>query len=293
MLIESDTGLTLAVLRRAQSVAGPHVIANVPDAVDALSAAGIADAIKELPRAAFPWRTTQLEVLMHRSRIHAQAVARAADRIARELGLLERDDLLVAALLHDIGKLVLVSNPSERIGATTRTITPEQRVRHEQQAHGNDHAGVGGLLLRRWGLPSQLADAVTAHHSSEAEREVATYVRLADMIVHHGQGNPIDRDKMLRLAHLSGLSTHALRDVLFDLPHHSGSQRRRAEPSPLSPRETTVLRILAQGKVYGAIALELDISTSTVRSHLHNAYAKLEVVDRAQAVLRATGMGWI
>ena len=44
---------------------------------------------------------------MHRSRLHAQAVARAADRIAREVALVERDDLLVAALLHDVGKLVL------------------------------------------------------------------------------------------------------------------------------------------------------------------------------------------
>jgi ATP/maltotriose-dependent transcriptional regulator MalT len=30
-----------------------------------------------------------------------------------------------------------------------------------------------------------------------------------------------------------------------------------------------------------------------VRTHLHNIYAKLEVPDRAQAVLRATEMGWI
>jgi DNA-binding NarL/FixJ family response regulator len=156
-----------------------------------------------------------------------------------------------------------------------------------------DHASVGGLLLRRWGLPNQLADAVTAHHSSEAEHEVSTYVRLADMVVHHGQGDTIDRTKMLQLAHLSGLSTGALRDVLFDLPHHSGSQRRRAQPSPLSTRETEILRILAQGKVYKAIALELNISMSTVRTHLHNTYAKLEVNDRAQAVLRATEMGWL
>ncbi|MGZ4200874.1 MAG: response regulator transcription factor [Thermoleophilaceae bacterium] len=41
------------------------------------------------------------------------------------------------------------------------------------------------------------------------------------------------------------------------------------------------------------IAVELGISTSTVRTHLHNTYAKLEVDDRAQAVLRATEMGWI
>jgi putative nucleotidyltransferase with HDIG domain len=45
-------------------------------------------------------------VLIHRSRVHAQTVARAADRIAREVKLPQRDDVLVAALLHDIGKLL-------------------------------------------------------------------------------------------------------------------------------------------------------------------------------------------
>jgi putative nucleotidyltransferase with HDIG domain len=291
--IESDTGLTVAVLRRAQAVAGRRPIENVADAVAALSPTEITDAIKALPRAEFPWRTTQLEVLMHRSRVHAQAVARAADRIARKLELVVRDDVLVAALLHDIGKLVLGRAFPEYSGATERTTTPEERVRREQRDLGVDHASVGGLLLRRWGLPTQLASTIAAHHSSEAEHDVSTYVRLADMIVHHAQGETIDRRRMLRLAHASGLSANALTDVMFDLPRISGSQRRRAEASPLSSRETAILRILAQGNAYKAIALDLGISASTVRSHLHNMYPKLGVSDRAQAVLRATEMGWI
>src|SRR5579859_2111976 len=85
--IESDTGLTVAVLRRAQNVARRRRIGNVADAVDALGPAEIQIAISGLPRTEFPWRTSQLEVLMHRSRVHAQAVARAADRITREVGL--------------------------------------------------------------------------------------------------------------------------------------------------------------------------------------------------------------
>jgi DNA-binding NarL/FixJ family response regulator len=61
----------------------------------------------------------------------------------------------------------------------------------------------------------------------------------------------------------------------------------------LSPRETQLLQLLAEGKVYKQIAAEKGLSPSTVRTHLHNAYAKLEVGDRAQAVLRATERGWI
>jgi putative nucleotidyltransferase with HDIG domain len=292
--IESDTGLTVAVLRQAQSLSATKPIVNVPDAVQALGTSGIQAAITSLPVAAFPWRTSPLEVLMHRSRIHAQAVARAADRLTRESKLVKPDDVLVAALLHDVGKLVLArASDSHAAGVDDRTATPEERTRQEQRDLGLDHASLGGLLLRRWGLPERLAQTVAAHHQAEAEHEVATYVRLADMVAHQAQGEAIDRTVMLRLASACGLSADALRDVLFDLPHASGSRRRRAEPSPLSKRETMVLRELARGKVYKQIGTELGLAASTVRSHLHRVYEKLGVADRAQAVLRATEMGWI
>ena len=291
--VEGDIGLTIAVLRHAQSLAGRHPIDNVADAVIALGSADTLAAIKPLPRAEFPWRTSQLEVLMHRSLVHAQAVARATDRIARDLDLVNRDSVLVAALLHDIGKLVLGRAVPGYTGDSDRTTTPEARVRLERRAGAVDHAALGGLLLRRWGLPERLAEAVAAHHSAEAQNDVATYVRLADMVAHHAQGDAVDRAKMLDLTQLCGLSPHALREILFDLPHSGGSDRRRAGPSPLSTRETSVLRRLGEGKVYKVIAVELGLATSTVRSHLQHVYTKLAVDDRAQAVLLATEMGWI
>ena len=61
----------------------------------------------------------------------------------------------------------------------------------------------------------------------------------------------------------------------------------------LLPLVYDVLRRLAEGKVYKQIAQELELSASTVRSHLHNVYGKLGAVDRAQAVLMATEQGWI
>ena len=292
--IEGDTGLTIAILRRAQAVAPRKKIVNVADAVAALSTDQIKETVNALPRAEFPWRTSPIDVLMHHGRVHAQAVARAADRIVQAVRPRARDDVLAAALLHDIGKLVLGRARPDYADATDpRTTTPEQRVRLEQRSLGMDHASLGGLVLRKWELPERLAKTIAAHHSAVAEDDLATYVRLADMVAHHAQGERVDRSKMLDLAETCGLSATALRDVLFDLPHLGGSQRRRAEPSPLSHRETDVLRVLAQGKVYKAVADELGLSASTVRTHLHNTYGKLKVSDRAQAVLRATEMGWI
>ena len=123
--------------------------------------------------------------------------------------------------------------------------------------------------------------------------EPATLIRLADMLVHHAHGDIVDRDLMLRLASRCELSLDAVRAVVGDVPHSRGSTRRRAQRSPLSSRETAILKLLADGSRVAAIAQEFHLSESTVRTHLHNIYAKLEVPDRAQAVLRATEMGWI
>ena len=290
--IESDTGLTVAVLRAAQAAPRRRPITNVGDAVSALGTEQILQAVTLLPRAAFPWQSA-LEALMHQLRVHSQAVSRAAQRIAQELEFRDADDLVAVALLHDVGKLAVAQGRDGAAVTSSALAIPEKRIQAERQATGLDHASVGGLLLGRWGLPRRLSGAVAAHHTADGPDELATLVRLADMVAHQAHGDPVDRKLMLRLAGSCGLSVAALRDALFDLPHLGGSQRRRADPSPLSTRETAILRRLAEGKLYKEIALDLGLSTSTVRTHLHNTYLKLEVADRAQAVLKATEMGWI
>ena len=118
-------------------------------------------------------------------------------------------------------------------------------------------------------------------------------IRLADMLAHYGHGKPIEPARMLKVARELGLDANKLRSVMYELPYPTGQQRRQIDPCPLSVRELDVLKRLAEGKVYKQIALELSLSTSTVRTHLHNTYAKLGAVDRAQAVLVATQRGWL
>jgi DNA-binding CsgD family transcriptional regulator len=55
----------------------------------------------------------------------------------------------------------------------------------------------------------------------------------------------------------------------------------------LTPREAAVLQLLARGCAYSQAAERLGISTHTVRSHVKNAYRKLEVRSAAAAVMRA------
>ncbi len=60
----------------------------------------------------------------------------------------------------------------------------------------------------------------------------------------------------------------------------------------LTEREEEVLRLLAQGLTNAAIAERLYLSDKTVRNHVSNIFAKLNVSDRAAAVARARGAGY-
>ena len=55
----------------------------------------------------------------------------------------------------------------------------------------------------------------------------------------------------------------------------------------LTPRETEILRLVAQGLSNPAIAEHLCIGESTVKTHLLHVFEKLEVADRTRAVTRA------
>lgn len=59
----------------------------------------------------------------------------------------------------------------------------------------------------------------------------------------------------------------------------------------LTDREREVLAQVATGSRNAVIAAQLGVSPKTVRNHLSNILAKLQVADRAQAVLKAREAG--
>ena len=293
--IESDVALVIAVLRLANGVGSPRrgQVESVVAAVELLSP----EAVRALAAGAevfeFFERGKTWDAAPERFRLHAVAVQRAADRLAAASGYPHRDRLLVTALLHDVGKLVLMhaypGYPRQVHGSAR---TPEDRLHNERRELGVDHALVGGVLARRWNLPRVFASAIERHHAEDASGDAA-YVRVADMLAHYSQGSPVSSPEMLRAARIIGFGPSELRAVLYDLPYPSRDRPRAVEPCPLSSRELEVLKRLAQGMVYKQIAHELSLSTSTVRTHLHNIYGKLGAVDRAQAVLHANERGWL
>ena len=118
--------------------------------------------------------------------------------------------------------------------------------------------------------------------------------RIPRDLGHYTLGASVSPSELLNVSRLVGIAPTELRTVMYDLPLPSaGGRPRQIDPCPMSTREVEVLRRLARGMVYKQIASELGLSTSTVRTHLHNVYGKLGAMDRAQAVLIATERGWI
>ncbi len=62
---------------------------------------------------------------------------------------------------------------------------------------------------------------------------------------------------------------------------------RSTQDTPLSDRETEILKLLCDGHNYKIIAEQLHVSGHTVRSHIKNIYQKLHVNSRAEAVRKA------
>jgi DNA-binding NarL/FixJ family response regulator len=68
--------------------------------------------------------------------------------------------------------------------------------------------------------------------------------------------------------------------------------RRTARPFPvLSEREHAVLEMIAEGRNNQAIAHELELSVKTVRNYVSMIFNKLQVADRAEAMLKAHAAG--
>jgi putative nucleotidyltransferase with HDIG domain len=292
--VESDVALLIAVLRLAnQAQGGRGRVDTVVAAVELLTPQTVEVVAGRLRTFDFFERSSVWEAAPERFRLHALATQHAADRIAAEVGFEFRDRLTASSLLHDIGKLVLLhAYPGYPSQVHRGAKTPEDRIHQERRELGVDHALVGGVLARRWGLPPTIATAIERHHNPEVEGDAA-FVRLADMLAHYEQGSPVSPTEMLQTARSVGLGPEELRSVMYELPTAPSQRRRHVDPCPLSSRELGVLQRLAEGKVYKQIAHELTLSTSTVRTHLHNIYGKLGAVDRAQAVLIATERGWL
>jgi HD-like signal output (HDOD) protein/CheY-like chemotaxis protein len=132
-----------------------------------------------------------------------EAMQRHAQRTAAIAGALpvdrkSRDATVMAALLHDIGSLLLASKMPEEF-CSAQAMAQERGFRlfeAEEELLGTSHAEIGAYLLGLWGIPDLVVEAIAHHHHptriphSDFDITVAVYVAdlLAHELVAHPQG---------------------------------------------------------------------------------------------------------
>ncbi|MDQ8181757.1 HDOD domain-containing protein [Pelagicoccus sp. SDUM812005] len=126
---------------------------------------------------------------------HSMSVAVAARRIAHYETRNEKaaEEAYTAGLMHDIGKLVLLNAAPEAF-AQARELALEKsipQIEVETQVLGCNHAETGAYVLARWGMPTNLTEAVALHHdpvnSFGKSFSALAAVHVANAIVHHRQ----------------------------------------------------------------------------------------------------------
>lgn len=105
---------------------------------------------------------------------HSQRVSALSKHFAQRIGLDKNsiEQVTTAGLLHDIGKLVLIVNMTDRYLAVLEKVNTEgcQQTTAEIELFGCHHAIIGAHLLNIWGLPSDIVNLVARHHTEAAMR---------------------------------------------------------------------------------------------------------------------------
>jgi putative nucleotidyltransferase with HDIG domain len=184
--------------------------------------------------------------IMERSMVglweHSLGTAIISGTISRGLGLSEPEETSTAALLHDIGKVLVRVSLSEDYDRIVRIAREQGRSFREAELEvlGVDHADIGSWLSREWGLPRQLIVPITFHHDPDNApglQDRVAVVHIADSLARaFGVGNGTDgwvcrisESAWTRLG-MPGLDLKALmRQILVDLEEVENHKLSREE----------------------------------------------------------------
>lgn len=231
-IIQVDPGLTASILKLANSAyfGLPSQVGSVRQAVlligwKRLSQLVLTMCMSGLMKAPVPGYDLPRGELWR----HAVAVSTGATVLVRSLALEDADEVFTAALLHDIGKLVLGAYVQEELERIEQMV--DKGITFEVAEYivlGTTHAEIGARILKRWSLPQGLVDAVRLHHDPESCRKpcvLSDVVHVADIMVRaigygksrNGNGSEPAFDAVERLGLAGGriqeLSQQTLQEV--------------------------------------------------------------------------------
>lgn len=129
---------------------------------------------------------------------HSLGTAVISRRIAKAINLPDSEEVMIAGLLHDLGKVVLavVDAPRYEAAASIARQNREHISHGERAVFGVDHSQVSDWVSERWHLPPRLSEALCFHHAprlAKSNPEVTAIVHVADVFARAmGYGDPGD-----------------------------------------------------------------------------------------------------
>lgn len=194
-IVESDLAVAAKVLQLVNSAffGLAHEVATVSTAVGYLGF----DVLKQLVLTVELFRTFSCDGRV--AGFSAEEVQRHSRRVASIAAQLPQPRqhaaaISVAALLHDVGKLILSARFSEQFERALKTSLAQNRPLYlmEEEQTGTSHAKIGAYLLGLWGLPPIVVDAVSGHHhpapkTADKNIDVTWAVHIADRLEHEAQ----------------------------------------------------------------------------------------------------------
>lgn len=167
--VQYDPAVASTVLRLANSAAygGWTQITTLRDAVVRLGVTKILDIalgdhLRRLKVAAPLYDLAEDDLWLHSAA--ASLAVKALQREVPRAGIPESAS--IAALVHDIGKLVMVRYLKADVSSILRRRDDRgiSFVEAERDLFDTDHAEVGGEMARRWGFPDDIQVAIERHH---------------------------------------------------------------------------------------------------------------------------------
>ena len=195
---------------------------------------------------------------------------------------------------RETGQLLLARVMIAR-GQTSPALFLLDRLLQDATTKERHRSVIGMLILRALAFRAsgEQEQAIHAINSALSLAEPENYLRI---FVDEGQVM-VD---LLEQAAARGCTPAYVKRILnaFDSDRgmHSGSHGSQELEftgliTPISKRESEILRLIASGASNQVIADELVISIATVKRHLSNIYAKLQVTSRTQAVAKGRDLG--
>ena len=178
-IISQDAGMTATILRLVNSAffGLPQRVASLHHAVNLLGEQTLRALVltvhlfTTLDPGHFPNFSVPL-LWEHSFRVGCLAKAIAQ---AEGAGQETREDCFIAGMLHDVGKLVLLTGLTQEYAAVVARVRADglPLFMAEQTALAASHAAIGGYLLNLWGFAQPVLEAVCRHHDPEVLSEEA------------------------------------------------------------------------------------------------------------------------